>query len=160
MTTFCKVAEEVEEGSMRTILKELYWRKYIVKNRTSEVPPEAGLSKVKMNIGIKVDGLWGSRGWTSKLGILDVCFEDTGKVIEVILKTWYCKVGKILKHNREVGIRSVLQYIERHNEHEPDCLLNHKGSASVSENLLDHCKKYLCPKYCYSKYNYQWNVLK
>ena len=30
-----------------------------------------------------VDGSWGSRGWTSHHGIVDVCFEEVGKVIAV-----------------------------------------------------------------------------
>ena len=28
-----------------------------------------------MNIDVRVDGSWGSRGWASKQGIVDVCFE-------------------------------------------------------------------------------------
>ena len=50
-----------------------------------------------MNIGVGVDDSWGLRGWAQKQGIVDVCFEDTGKVLHVILKTSYCKVCKNLK---------------------------------------------------------------
>ena len=72
MTTLCNVAEEVAEGSMKkaaTAVKE-----YIVKNGAPEVPPDADLSKEKMNIGVSVDGSWDSRGWASTQGIVDVCF--------------------------------------------------------------------------------------
>ena len=41
-------------------------KKHIVKNGVSEVPPEADLLKEKMDIGISVDGSWGSRSWASK----------------------------------------------------------------------------------------------
>ena len=54
----------------------------MVKNGVLEVPPEADLSKEKMSIGVSVDGSWGSRGWVSKQRIVDVCFEDTGKVLK------------------------------------------------------------------------------
>ena len=36
-------------------------KEYIVKNGVLEVPPEADLSKEKMNIGVSVDG-FGDRG--------------------------------------------------------------------------------------------------
>ena len=100
MTTLCNVAEEVAEGSMKKAA--IGAKEYIAKNGVSEVPPEADLSKEKMNIGVSVDGSWGSRGWASKQGIVDVCFEDTGKVLDFILKTSYCKVCKNLKHQREI----------------------------------------------------------
>ena len=88
-----------------------------------------------MNVGVRVDGSLGMTGWASEQGMVDICCEDTGKVLDVVLKISYCKVCK--------------------NQHEPDCLLNHKESAPVSENLLYHCKKYFCPKCFYSKQNYQ-----
>ena len=88
-----------------------------------------------MNVGVRVDGSLGMTGWASEQGMVDICFEDAGKVLDVVLKISYCKVCK--------------------NQHEPDCLLNHTESASVSENLLDHCKKYFGPKCFYSKQNYQ-----
>lgn len=51
-----------------------------------------------MNIRVSVDGSWDSRGWVSKQEISDVCFDDTGKVVDVISKTSYCKACKNLKH--------------------------------------------------------------
>ena len=50
-----------------------------------------------MNIGVSIDGSWGLRGWASKQGIVDVCFEHIGQVLDVILKTSYCKVSKNVK---------------------------------------------------------------
>ena len=52
-----------------------------------------------------------------------------------MLLTSYCKVCNNLKHKKEMGTISLVQYVESYNKHEPDCLLNHEGSASVSENL-------------------------
>ena len=129
----CHVAEEIAEGSMKKAT--IGAKEYMVKNGALEAPPEADLSKVNMNIGAIVDGSWGSRGWSSKQGIADVWFEDMGKVLDVILKTSYCKVCKNLKHKKEMGTRGLVQYVESYNKHEPDCLLNHEGSASVSEKL-------------------------
>ena len=72
MTTLCNVAEEVAEGSMKKAA--IAAKEYIVKNGASEVPPDADLSKEKMNIGVSVDGSWDSRGWVSTQEIVDVCF--------------------------------------------------------------------------------------
>ena len=73
-------------------------KKHIVKNGVSEVPPEADLLKEKMDIEISVDGSWGSRSWASKQWIVDVYFEDTGKVLDFILRISYCKACKNLKN--------------------------------------------------------------
>ena len=133
MTTLCNVAEEIAEGSMKKAT--IGAKEYMVKNRVLKVPPEADLSKRKMNTGVSVDGSWGSRGWASKQGIVGICFEDTGKVLDVILKTSNCKVCKNLKHKREMGTISLVHYVESYNKQEPDCLLNHEISASVCANL-------------------------
>ena len=47
------VAEEVVQGSMKKAV--IRAKEYIIKNGASEVPPEAHLSKEKMNIGVSVD---------------------------------------------------------------------------------------------------------
>ena len=60
MATLCNVAEEIAEGSMKKAT--IGAKEYMVKNGVLEVPPEADLSKEKMNIGVSVDGSWGSRG--------------------------------------------------------------------------------------------------
>ena len=72
MTTLCNVAEEVAEGSMKKVA--IVAKEYIFKNGALEVPPDADLSKEKMNIGVSVDDSWDSRGWASTQGIVDVCF--------------------------------------------------------------------------------------
>ena len=48
MTTLCNVAEEIAEGSMKKAT--IGAKEYMVKNGILEVPPEADLSKEKMNI--------------------------------------------------------------------------------------------------------------
>ena len=110
MPTLCNVAEEIAEGSMKKAT--IGAKEDMVKNGVLEVPPEADLSKEKMNIGVSVDGSWESRGWPSKQEIVDVCFKDTGKVLDIILKTSYCKVCKNLKHKKELGTIRLVQFVE------------------------------------------------
>ena len=39
-----------------------------------------------MNVGVRVDGSLSMTGWASEQGMVDICFEDTGKVLDVVLK--------------------------------------------------------------------------
>ena len=48
------VAEEVAEESMKKAT--IGAKEYIAKNGVLEVPPEADLSKEKMNIGVSING--------------------------------------------------------------------------------------------------------
>ena len=134
MTALCNTAEEATEGSVKKVA--IGAKEYTVKNGTSEVLLEVDLSREKMNIGVSVDGSWGLRGWPSKQQIVDVCFENTGKVLDVIWKTSYGKVCKNLKHKREIRTTSLMQYIESYNEHEPDCLLNRRICISKLKTTL------------------------
>ena len=53
--------------------------------------PLADIEKQNIEIAVSVDGSQGSRGWTSQNGIVDVCFEGTGKVLDVTIKSAYCR---------------------------------------------------------------------
>ena len=59
MATLCNVAEEITEGSMKKAT--IGAKEYMINNGVLEVPPEADLSKEKMNIGVTFDGSWLSR---------------------------------------------------------------------------------------------------
>ena len=47
--------------------------------------------KLLDDITASFDGLWNSRGWSSRTGIVDACFEPMGKVLDVMLKSTHCK---------------------------------------------------------------------
>ena len=49
------------------------------------------------HIDVSVDGSWGSRGWSSWQVVVDICFQQTGKILDVILKTSLCSVCSTLK---------------------------------------------------------------
>ena len=44
-----------------------------------------------IDISVSFDRSWNSRGWSSRTGIVSACFEPTGKVLNVILKSTHCK---------------------------------------------------------------------
>ena len=69
--------------------------------------------------GARVDGSWGTREWSSSDGIVDICFEETRKVVAVIIKSskcWHCKKMSAKRHE--------LEYLEWYTKHEALCLMN------------------------------------
>ena len=57
---------------------------YLKNNISITFDPLADIEKQNIEIAVSVDGSWGSPGWTSQNGIIDVCFEETGKVLDLL----------------------------------------------------------------------------
>ena len=87
-----------------------------------------------VEIAISVDGSWGKRGWSSRNGITDICFEETGKVLGVIHKTSYCKECSTMDEKKKSGAIDLFNYMEWYVKHETSCLKNHEGSAQVNDS--------------------------
>ena len=78
------------------------------------------------------DGAWGTKGWSSRSGLQELCYEGTGAVIDFCLKTIECKKCEVLERLLQNGDITETEYIERYLQHEPDCSKNHEGSSKVS----------------------------
>ena len=99
-------------------------KKYLVSN-TSYTPKDDLLEEVT-EVSVSVDGSWGSRGFSSRQGIVDICSEETGKVINEFITC------SNIKTQEDAGSINLLEYLEKSAKHEPECLLNHDGSSTVS----------------------------
>ena len=84
-----------------------------------------------INISASFDGSWNSGGWSIRTGIVDACFEPTGKVLDVILKSTHCTNCEETKNEYEAHQMTTVEYLTWCTEHETKCLMNHEGSASV-----------------------------
>ena len=73
--------------------------------------------------------------WSSRTGIADACFEPTGKVLNVILKSTHCLNCEEKKKIYETHQMATVEYLTWCTEHETKCLMNHEGSASVRSLL-------------------------
>ena len=71
------------------------------------------------------DGSWNTRGWSAKDGIVDVCFEETGKVIDVVIKISNCAQCKRMKAKQLSCEVEYVDYLDW-------CPMNHDGSAQAS----------------------------
>ena len=118
-------AANVSNNSMKKAALDV--KKYLVSN-TSYTPKDDLLEEVT-EVSVSVDGSWGSRGFSSRQGIVDICSEETGKAGKVINEFITCSNFKTQK---DAGSINLLEYLEKCAKHEPECLLNHDGSSAVS----------------------------
>lgn len=82
------------------------------------------------NNGITVsgDGSWRKRGFSSLFGIVSFIGWYTGKVVNVVVKSKFCKACLIWKSKEDTA-----EYIEWNKSHETVCEANHEGSAGKME---------------------------
>ncbi|XP_070579632.1 uncharacterized protein [Ptychodera flava] len=81
-----------------------------------------------MNIGVSVDGAWISRGFNSLYGFVSVISIDTGKVLDKHFLSSKCR-----ECDKWEGKAKDREYVAWFIEHEPNCQINHEGSAKSME---------------------------
>ena len=94
---------------------------------------ENELNNHNVEVSASFDGSWNIRGWSSRTGIVDAYFEPTGKVLDVIKKFSHCKTCQEKKSKHDAYQMATLHYLAWCTDHESKCLMNHEGSASVSD---------------------------
>ena len=82
-------------------------------------------------VSVSADGSWHSRGFLLRHGLVNICSEETGKIIDVILKKNYFKTCSNIKAQKDAGSMNLLEYLEKSAKHEAEYLLNHDGSSAV-----------------------------
>ena len=82
-----RISKQFEELLEKNLENEsLLVKKYLMNAGKIGTMADEELKKQVVKASVSVDGSWGARGWCSSSGIVDVCFEETGKVLEVIMK--------------------------------------------------------------------------
>ena len=87
----------------------------------------AGIDNFNGEIAVSGDGTWQKRGFSSLHGVATLIGMKTGKVIDIIVKSSYCKVCEFLKKNQDENTE------DRRKQHEAVCESNHAGSAGKME---------------------------
>ena len=135
-----KHARSIAENTNKRNIQEIYRKKGscksqdVLKNTGSiTFDPLADMEKKNIEIALSVDGSWGSRGWTSQNRIVDVCFEETGKMQDVLIKSALCRQCSKMKEEKEPGDASYIDYLEWYAKQEFECLKNHEDSSGVSK---------------------------
>ena len=84
-----------------------------------------------VEIAASFDGSWNARRWSAKDGIVDACFEETGKIIDVLIKISHCLQCKRMKAKQLSCEIEYVDYLNWYVQHELECPMNHDGSAQV-----------------------------
>ena len=77
------------------------------------------------------DVSWNMRGWSAKDGIVDMWFEETGKVIDVVIKIPDCPQCKRMKAKQLSHEIEYVDYLNWYVQHELKCPMNHDRIAQV-----------------------------
>jgi len=82
----------------------------------------------KNGITISGDGSWRKRGFSSHYGIVSLIGWYTGKVVDVVIKSKFCKACSLWKNKEET-----VEFKEWRENHETMCDANHERSARKME---------------------------
>ena len=100
-----------------------------VDNIVKEREEKEEISEESTDLCVSVDGTWMKRGHTSLYGVSSVISIDSGKVLDVAIKSKYC---------HECAVRKPLQDPEAENEwaekHKNICCKNYSGSSGGMES--------------------------
>ena len=110
----CSATEVVSKNSMMKAVEE---EKII----SAENGEENGIT-------ISGDGSWRKRGFTSLYGLVSVIGWYSGKVVDAVVKSKYCKSCQYWKNKEETE-----EYAEWLENHANECQANHEGSAGKME---------------------------
>lgn len=102
--------------------------------KVKELELDEGQSKSDVvDIATCFDGTWSSRGWSARDGVVSAISEGTSQIVDVVYKTNFCRLCKDQEKAKAEGKISHFDYLMWYVKHEPKCLLNHNGSAQVSD---------------------------
>lgn len=79
-------------------------------------------------LSVSGDGSWAKRGFTSLVGIVSLIGLHSGKVLDVNVRTSYCKACGLWK-----GKENTVEYQSWYDNHKDNCCANHEGSAGKME---------------------------
>jgi len=82
----------------------------------------------KDGITVSGDGTWKKRGFTSLLGVTTLIGWNTGKVVDLQVKSKICKACDFWKNKEETA-----EFEEWYSTHEDNCQRNHEGSSGKME---------------------------
>ena len=71
-----------------------------------------------------------------RYAVTDVCYEKTGVLLKVYMKTIECKKCATRDAHREQDKISETEYFEKYLHHERDCTKNHERSSKVALSIV------------------------
>lgn len=88
-------------------------------------------------ITVSGDGSWRKRGFSSLFGLVTLIGWYTGKVVDILVKSKYCKACEFWKKKEDTA--EYQEWIETHAE---NCQLNHEGSSGKMEAVIEMFQRF------------------
>lgn len=126
----------LQKSTYKLILEQLYTASknvaefFMKKAVREEIDENSIATGIENNTDLTVsgDGTWHKRGFTSLYGVVSLIGQYTGKVLDVLVKSAYCKVCEYYKTKK-----GTTEYLQQYAIHEKVCKANHKGSSGKME---------------------------
>ncbi|XP_057339915.1 uncharacterized protein LOC130677250 isoform X1 [Microplitis mediator] len=80
------------------------------------------------HLTVSGDGTWQKRGYTSSFGVSSIIGYFTGKILDINIKSAYCKLCEYWKKKT-----NTVEFEEWYQSHEDVCSANHQGSSGKME---------------------------
>lgn len=104
--------------------------KLFTKAVNEEMEEISNETNIKNNKALTVagDGTWKKRGFTSLYGIASIIRYYTGKVLDIVAKSAFCKMCEVWEKKKGSA-----EYEEWRETHGLKCIINHQGSSGKME---------------------------
>ncbi|XP_071652727.1 uncharacterized protein [Temnothorax longispinosus] len=84
--------------------------------------------KPSQNLIVSGDGTWKKRGFSSLFGVTTLIGQNTGKIIDLVVKSSHCQSCIFWKNKK-----GTVEYSEWFEDHKETCSINHSGSFGKME---------------------------
>ena len=123
-TTYDKIVHHIYDASKR--ISDIFFQKAVQeeKQETAKHTKDSDC----IDLIVSGDGSWRKRGFSSLYGIASLIGNYSGKVVDIIIKSSFCKACSLWTGKQESA-----EYEEWYTEHEANCGSNHEGSAGKME---------------------------
>jgi len=114
MDNIYTAAQAVHDISLKNAAKE-------------EIDENTKAGNEPLHLTVSGDGTWSKRGFSSLFGVITLIGKYTNKVLDVVIKSSFCKACSLRKHDDSI------EELLWQEEHEQNCTINHSGSAGKIE---------------------------
>lgn len=116
------ILEHIHQAAM------IYFQRSCAKAVEEEKKINEEHSRPLLQFKVSGDGSWKKRGFSSKIGVTTLIVYESGKIIDLVVKSSLCQACAVCPYKKESE-----EYAEWFANHADECTTNHEGSAGKME---------------------------